>query len=306
MDIYVETTADRLATSIDTKRAVYQSFFRNFHTWTFAGTYNPWRIYSIASVCVLMALVGFFGVLIYGFAWKSFKKMTAKTGKQKNRKNHRQWGLALSVFIFSYAITGAYHAFMKTTPDDRYAFFDKGHIPTEKLNQDVLALSQKNKAHNFSVIKLQEENYFQIYKKEGKRNKVLSFNANSGEVEKNITEAYVQDLALNFKGEASEIKKTAFVPWFNRSYGFINKRIPVYEVQFGDEKNSSYFIESSTGHLAAKVDDSMRTEGFSFIMFHKLHLVDFMGKKMRDILASLSVLLIIYVCVTGMKALFKN
>lgn len=100
----------------------------------------------------------------------------------------------------------------------------------------------------------------------------------------------------------SEIQSAEWVNKFGGEYGFIFKRLPVVKVQFADPDNSTgnprYFIEPSTGALAAKVTDIDHTEGWFFGNFHKWSFMDF-NKTLRDILVSLFALGNIVVGVMG-------
>jgi len=100
----------------------------------------------------------------------------------------------------------------------------------------------------------------------------------------------------------SEIQSAEWVNKFGGEYGFIFKRLPVIKVQFADPDNRAgnprYFIEPSTGVLAAKVTDIDHTEGWFFGYFHKWSFMDF-NKTLRDILVSLFALGNIVVGVMG-------
>jgi hypothetical protein len=67
------------------------------------------------------------------------------------------------------------------------------------------------------------------------------------------------------------------------SIGFVNKRLPVWKVVADGEQSERFYIETSTGTLAARVDDKDLPEGYSFSFLHKHHFMDFTGKVGRDL-----------------------
>jgi len=82
------------------------------------------------------------------------------------------------------------------------------------------------------------------------------------------------------------IQSAEWMNEFGSEYGFIFKRLPVIKVQFPGNGNPRYFIEPSTGILAAKITDIDHTEGWVFGHLHKWSFLD-SNKMLRDILVSL-------------------
>jgi hypothetical protein len=60
------------------------------------------------------------------------------------------------------------------------------------------------------------------------------------------------------------------------------KRLPVWRVDFDTNFNERYYVETSSGKLSVRVDDTDLLEGYSFAMFHKHHFMDWGGKELRD------------------------
>ena len=97
----------------------------------------------------------------------------------------------------------------------------------------------------------------------------------------NGNEKYCNYLVENFsnkKGEKLVSNKKEWITDFTNEYGFVNKRLPVMAFHLQNEKSSSYYIDPSTGHLAAYIQKSNRLEGLSFAFLHKFHFLDSYGK----------------------------
>jgi hypothetical protein len=63
----------------------------------------------------------------------------------------------------------------------------------------------------------------------------------------------------------------------------VNKRLPVWKVGYAENSRERYYVETSSGRLAALVNDKDLYEGYSFALFHKHHFMDWGGKTVRDI-----------------------
>jgi hypothetical protein len=91
-----------------------------------------------------------------------------------------------------------------------------------------------------------------------------------------------RDLAVHYTGlPANSIVSTREVTHFGSEYGFFNKRLPVWRVEFADTARTRAFVEPATGALAARMDTSDAREGWSFITLHKWHFIPG-GTNIRD------------------------
>ena len=73
-----------------------------------------------------------------------------------------------------------------------------------------------------------------------------------------------------------------------------------------NEKNSSYYIDPSTGHLAAYIKNADRYEGLSFAFLHKFHFLDGFGKNVRDGILVFFALCILLVSIMGLILFIKK
>lgn len=79
------------------------------------------------------------------------------------------------------------------------------------------------------------------------------------------------------------VAETAWVSRFGGEYGFLFKRLPVWRVTFDAPGRPRYYVEPSTGALAARVDAWDASEGQIFAWLHKWQFLD-IDKDVRDAL----------------------
>jgi hypothetical protein len=71
---------------------------------------------------------------------------------------------------------------------------------------------------------------------------------------------------------------------FDGDYGFANKRLPVWRVQFAGD-DSRWYVETRSGALAARSDGHSRSEGWTFSNLHKWQFIPW--RDLRDALQML-------------------
>ena len=92
----------------------------------------------------------------------------------------------------------------------------------------------------------------------------------------------------------------------SREYGFVNKRLPVVKLAYDTPEKTTYFIETATSRLAAKIKSSDMVEGYSFAILHKFLFMDWAGKNIRDLTMILAALAILIVSVLGLILFIKK
>ncbi|WP_136668805.1 PepSY domain-containing protein [Flavobacterium sp. H122] len=329
IQVYVETTTDKLATFNPKSRQLYIWFFNTFHNWSFLDVIanEGIKIYVMLLLLSVIVFSAVSGLIIYGFFWKQFKKVKTDDSHSKWRKYHRQTGLALAFFTVMFAFSGAFHAFQKL---DKIAFekmvyepkYTSKSIGSEKVEQ----LIKKDSFKNVSLIKYRDTAFYRVQLLNGKNDSIVYINAVSSKLNNSLDNEYAKFLAQYFNGKMQEeknsccemegaseesvdetIKETAIITDFkNREYGFVNKRLPVVKVAFESDQNKTLFIETATSRLAAFVTDSHRVEGYSFSVFHKFLFMEWAGKDIRDLTMVIAALGVVLVGILGLALLFKK
>lgn len=94
---------------------------------------------------------------------------------------------------------------------------------------------------------------------------------------------YAASLAAFYSGQLlTAIQSIQPVTKFEGEYGFVNKRLPVWKLDYSANHNERYYVETSSAALAATINDQDLYEGYSFSFLHKHHFMDFAGKSWRD------------------------
>ena len=167
-------------------------------------------------------------------------------------------------------------------------------------------------------------------KKDSPKTEVVYINATTNKITPNLDLQYAEFLAYYFTDGAPkapccemmnpEIPKEAEVSLENvklleskvitnfesREYGFVNKRLPVVKLTYDTPEKTSFFIETATSRLAAKIKSSDMVEGYSFAILHKFLFMDWAGKNIRDLTMVLAALAILIVSVLGLILFIKK
>jgi hypothetical protein len=105
----------------------------------------------------------------------------------------------------------------------------------------------------------------------------------------------------------AQIKETKILTEFDsREYGFVNKRLPVVKLAYDTPENTTYFVETATSRIASVTANSDKIEGYTFAIFHKFLWMDWAGKSIRDLVMTLSALILLFIAILGVKLLMKK
>ncbi|EKT4518909.1 PepSY domain-containing protein [Flavobacterium psychrophilum] len=325
MQVYVETSSSKLANYNPRSRQIFVWIFDTFHNWGFidAIANNYLRIIIMLLLLFVISFSAISGIVIYGFLWKKFKKVTPINSEGFLRKNHQKIGIMVSFLTLTFAFSGGYHAMQKWEPNVLPKMI---YEPIINVSDIKIASTKTNvdwsKLTNISVIKFKKDYYYQcdLYDTETEKTQKKFINANTNILEKNIEIEYAQYLVFKFKKmllsstsnccdvENSEtfnpnftLKTSAVLTDFDkREYGFVNKRLPVVKLEYNSDDGTTYYIETSTSRLASIINNDTRREGYSFAIFHKFLLMEWAGRNIRDFMTIISALGILVVSVLGL------
>jgi len=229
-----------------------------------------------------------------------------------------------------FSISGGYHALSKFTEDRRDQFFVHNQFSAAQLNFNFHKLqnSLRKPITNISIIQIDTTAYWQITTKNGfvKKAKtevskgkdlmkemsvpppsVYYIKVNDTSILKDGEKKYANFLAGQFsKHTEAEIKSTDVITKLEGEYNFTDKRLPVWKVSYPNNHNERYYVETSTGKLSKRVDDTEIYEGLSFNFLHKHHFMDFAGKGWRDFSTMFWVAAQIAMVVVGLILYFKS
>lgn len=167
-------------------------------------------------------------------------------------------------------------------------------------------------------------------KKDSPKTEVVYINAATNKIVPNLDLQYAEFLAYYFTDgapkaaccemmspeipEESEVslenvkllESKVITNFENREYGFVNKRLPVIKLAYDTPEKTTYFIETATSRLAAKITNADIAEGYSFAILHKFLFMDWAGKNIRDLTMVLAALAILIVSVLGLILFLKK
>lgn len=307
LDVYVETGSSRYATANDKYRKWMNWTFSQFHNWSFLDFSPTLKLSLLILFSILAFIVALTGMLIYTLLWKAYRqtKIQSSNTKIRIKKWHRTLGILVSVAMLGFAFSGAFHAIKKFKPDQRNLHYVDLVFPSQLIQSNPLDLAKKSPLpkQNVSFLKMENDYYYQ-YELAGKENKgkKLYINAKTAEILENGDVVYAKYLACQFsRFQIQNIKETKLITNFKteREYGFIQKRLPVIKVLFDDAAGTRQYIETGTGKLSAEMVNADKLEALSFLLLHKYHSLDFMGKTWRDLIMSLACLGILVLSLFG-------
>ena len=310
---YVETSPPRVAALVDDTKATLGWLFRVIHQWDFLSNWDNTRMALMTALLTVALLSAFSGIWMYGFLWR---RDTLKNSPRPLRRWHRGIGIAVSLSTLLFTISGAWHLLVS----------ERLEVPTILLSQVStagLTLPDSVRHGNWggiSAVQIEGQVYYQLTeaakeiammvgehehsaKPEAAKNAIQTIYAHaaSGTIIPDAERRHAAELAGQHSGlPDAQITAISLVTKFEGEYGFINKRLPVWRVDYATPDHAAYYVETSSGALATVVRDAARVEGWVFSYLHKFHWLDFAGKNVRDIVAALFALGNLIVAVLGL------
>lgn len=328
MDVYVETAQSRMATFNNQQRKIFIWIFQTFHNWEFLSgiTHKTLQLSIMICFLTLICLSALSGLLIYGLMWKRFRSIPKSNKKGLLRKYHRQLGLAVSLVTFTFALSGLYHATTKFTPDERLKFVHEPSFTTDTLAQAKLPNLQG--VSNLSLASWDGKHYWRVVKSDWKTKQSSTeyLELLSHAPLKDGDQAYALFLVQQFSGcnssepsccdmdsapttgfnlAEAKLLSSAVISKFAGEYGFVNKRLPVVKLAYDTPEKTTFYLETATGRLAAKVVNADRYEGLSFAFLHKYNGLDGFGKNIRDGVMTLAALGVLTISLFGLAVFLK-
>jgi hypothetical protein len=312
--VYVETSPPRLSALVDERKALLGNIFRLLHNWDFLAAWDSARQLLICLFLAVTLLSALSGLWMYGFLWQHG---SLKSSHAPLRRWHRTLGIAVSVSALLFVVSAAWHLLgsaRRTAP----VMETSSPIAAELLTSLPVTLMHGNWG-NISLLAFNQQPYYQLSAaspvpahnmaehdhsaaaKSETTQEILYVHAVDGSVLPDAVRRHAIALAGAYSKLAPEqVTQTRLITRFEGEYGFFNKRLPVWRVDYDTPDHVSYYVETGSGALAAVVNDAARAEGWSFSYLHKFHWLDFAGKDVRDFVMALFGLGNLIVAVLGL------
>ncbi|HEX4974406.1 MAG TPA: PepSY domain-containing protein [Pseudomonadales bacterium] len=341
LSAYIDTDQSRLATLSNPLRDGFSAWFRITHTWSFLDD-QPWLQLVIVLFllgCVLFSALS--GIYFYIVLRPSVKQ---RLQGQPLQRSHRLLGSVFAITALMSASSGMYHLIhgfdpnqgAMTNNDDELSSqyralhaFERSEI-TDAAWQSLVQTSfarfnairfngqlvwlrspaGSNEAKAQVAMLAQEKKQHEAHHPSA-GSQQMAHDANQlivpdGTLLPDGTSQWAQNLAAMFaKRPLTDLVRTDYLTAFTPEYGFINKRLPVYRVEFSGPEQPRYFVESATSQLAAHVVQADVYEGWSFAWLHKWRFA-FLSKTVQDSLLVLVGLANVVVACLGLTLFVRK
>ena len=310
---YIYTETNSITSVTDSWKSRLQKVFQWLHTWSWLPQSAEWvRVLLIAFLVGSVMLMAMTGIAMLVF----IRRAVMAPGP---RGWHRLFAYLLALPILAFSSSGFYHLihygweqpirYLKLSPPIDFS------SSTFPIHQQWNEISNGLKVNGVSLVQTTTgESLYRLSlalpKKDAPVTDGQIRNARFDGVEKTGPALYLdsitgkpwspgdKELALQlgekFTGAPREaIKNVTLVTRFGPAYDFRNKRLPVWQLDYGSPINSTVFVDTSTGVLADVTKDSAKPERWSFSMLHKWNFLFPFGRNIQNIVVSVSVILIL-------------
>ncbi|MDO8266845.1 MAG: PepSY domain-containing protein [Moraxellaceae bacterium] len=326
LSAYVETSPLRLATLNNSLKSGFGRVFRALHSWSFIN--NEAVRDTVMTIFLSLAFFSSLGGLwLYGFFWR---KPESGERAAPLRRWHRRLGVLVAVSTLAFTGSAILHVQLldkgnnesvpRLLPDQLLNADSLNWVPhtiglaaNEQLDIVPVAgqVVVRASAQSASMVGRKGNGAMpapqaateHVHHHDGSKPAASGeryFAAGSDAIQVDGAQQHARTLAAAFAGlPEAQIDGTELVTRFAGEYGFINKRLPVWKVDFKTPDNLTLYVETTSGVQAAEVRDMQRFEGFSFAYLHKWNFLDGIGKDGRDVLLCVFALLNVVVVVLG-------
>jgi len=309
--IYVETTQDRYAFAVDNRRAAFNRIFEYIHTYEWLNFLGKGRYVVMFLLIGLAFVTTVLGIYIF---YSTSGRWVPGNSYVRARRNHRYTAIVISLFTLAFTFSGAYHALSKLKDVVRVQYVAR--FAPLGLRPDVAALAAVagGPVSGLSVVNVDGSLFWRVrvfggaggaggagpaggvdgaggkpYKKDLMRDMRASeptiayVRVSDGRLLPDGEQRYARWLAGQFSGHPeNQVVAATLVTKFDRDYNFTDKRLPVWRVDYPVNHHERYYVETSSGMLAARVDDLDAIEGYSFALLHKHEFLGGLGKGVKD------------------------
>lgn len=306
--VYTETNA---AAGVDNRfKAVLQTGFRWFHTWSWFPAQADW-----ARVILMGLFVGsLLALAVTGIAMIALIRRKARAPGMRGW--HRIAGYAAALPLLMFASSGLFHLiqYAATPPvknltlsppitlagvtfpiQDQWAELSAGlNISTVSIIEDAegrllyrLGLAPPRRGGPETPSEIRNARFDGV----GRSGPALYIDAATGAPFEDGDREIALQLGERFTGiSRSAIHNAELVTRFGPQYDFRNKRLPVWRLDYDAPVNATIFVDTTSGVLADRTPDHAKPEQWSFSYLHKWNFLFPLGREAQNLIVSLVVL----------------
>lgn len=299
--VYVDTAGNRLATLSDSPKRIFQTYFRTLHDFNFLENHNTLRV-----ALMLVLLVSTFTTAVAGLAmYVRLKRAAQRLQRLPARRWHRRLALAISVVTFSFTISGAWHLIYSEIESSQLETLPRvsaiAQFRSDELGDAAPArawtllrvndtpcyrVNGAATAGVFNAANMADEHAHHHAAADSSTTKpaaplIECLDTHSAQPLENAELILAENLARFYSGSTAPVAAIEPIFKFDDEYGFLNKRLPVWKVQFADS-DTHWYVENSSGGLALRAEKAGAVDGRIFSIFHKARFIADPYKNLRD------------------------
>ncbi|AOT08818.1 PepSY domain-containing protein [Pseudoalteromonas luteoviolacea] len=297
--VYIDTLAKRITAHNTPLRDTLSYWFKQLHTWQFAGDrHSPWRIVPMLIISIALLVMATFGLIAYSLLWSRIKS------KQHTvRSFHRGTGLMLSVCLLGFSSSSTHILIDKFFVQEFRALQPSNQIATLDIRHDPVQAMRRAQGDNFQLVSIGGKIISQIVSFEKRGMRFSYWDTQQTTYDNN---SFVRSILLEQLEVSGTLNHSEKIDNFGPTYGFVNKRLPVQQLSFEHAPNVLYSIELHTSYIAAIDDDWQKARSWHFGYLHKYHFLNPFGKGIRDSIVTLICLGLVFVALTGTYMYFSR
>lgn len=299
---FIEPRGLRLSALSDPWKTWFSATFSRLHSWSF-WSHEPSRDIAMAvflSLGLAVVVTGIFRLFRRKAVASAVESGALRSGNliglSKPRRWHRRLGWFVALGAIASMSSGMFHvlAINKSQPSfnakpERIAF-SAGQLRTLPpvigvMGERSLAVASANGPLWVSYAvdrgRLAEHAEHQHHVAAPSLAMSLQRAENAQPV---AIEVYVQELAAGVMAQhpGASVESQQAITGFTAEYGFVQKRLPVYQLQLDTPDHIAMYIDPIDAVVSSVVTDLARVEGYSFAYIHKGMWLDGLGKDTRD------------------------
>ncbi len=277
---YVETSPPRLARLTDDGTARLGRLFRVLHDWSFLEQAQALRVGLLSLLLAATLASAVSGLWMYGFLWR---RGTLDRRRRPLQRWHRVVGLIVSVSALGFAASAQWRLLADDPPA---APVRAAHLPPLAADLSWLRLPEALRQGLWDSVELgglDAVPYYRVMAAGHHGRAARTLDAATGTQDDDAERRHALRLAARFSGlDEARLREAVPVTRFDGEYRFSQRRLPVWRVASDVPGAATWYVEPTSGVLAAAVGRWQRLEGWSFGHLHMFHWLDFAGRNVRD------------------------
>ncbi|MET0378829.1 MAG: PepSY-associated TM helix domain-containing protein [Spongiibacteraceae bacterium] len=286
--VYVDTAGNRLATLTDRPKRIFQTYFRALHNFEFLEGQPALRL----TVMLVLLSSAFFTAVAGVVMYFRLRRASQRLQRLAVRRWHRRLSLAVAVVTFSFTLSGAWHLLQSqvevatsTPPPTLFQREELGDVAIDQAFGLLRVAGKPCYRLNTAVQRggeAEHEHHHPMPAGKPVATPVPDcIDTQSSQPVADALPTLAKQLARFYSGSTAPMTTLEQVTRFEGEYGFINKRLPVWKVQFEGDA-TRWYVEVASGALALRADANAAREGWFFSIFHKARFIVDPYKNLRD------------------------